>query len=139
LRLVGEGEAPAAPAVSSAPAALTVPIEAAADPRWVLAVRAAESLEGTLLRPEKRDRLLRLGRLLGLTTFDANLVIAIIQDRARRGHAPADCPAAGQDQLAMVCPPRAVQGDATVRRTAQTVWLVGLLIAVELLFVWWFL
>lgn len=73
-----------------------------ADPRWVLAVRTAEQLEGALLRPERRERLIRLGRLLGLSVFDSNLIIAIVQDQARRGHAPAYCPTAGESQLRMI-------------------------------------
>ncbi len=82
------------------------PITDTADPRWVLAVRTAEQLEGTILRPEKREHLLKLGKVFGLTPFDANLVIAIVQDQARRGHAPAYCPTAGEPQLRMVPPPR---------------------------------
>lgn len=57
----------------------------ATDPRWVLALRVREGLEGTLLRPAARQRLIRLGGVLGLTAFEANLVIAIVQDNARRG------------------------------------------------------
>jgi hypothetical protein len=56
-----------------------------ADPRWVLAVRVAQSLEGAQLRPEKRETLLNLATHLGMRAFDANLVIALVQDRARRG------------------------------------------------------
>lgn len=55
------------------------------DPRWVLALRVRERLEGALLRPDQRQRLIRLGSVLGLTAFEANLVIAIVQDNARRG------------------------------------------------------
>ncbi len=82
------------------------PITDTTDARWVLAVRTAEQLEGTILRPERRESLLRLGKVFGLTPFDTNLVIAIVQDQARRGHAPAYCPAAGEPQLRMVPPPR---------------------------------
>ncbi|MFG0252816.1 MAG: hypothetical protein ACF8NJ_08090 [Phycisphaerales bacterium JB038] len=56
-----------------------------ADPRWVLAVRVAQALEGAQLRPERREKLLKLATHLGLRAFDANLVIALVQDRARRG------------------------------------------------------
>ncbi len=83
-----------------------VPITGPGDPRWVLAARVADKLEGTLLRPEHRERLIRLGRMLGLTPFDANLVIAIVQDQARRGHAPPACPAAAQQQLELITPPQ---------------------------------
>lgn len=78
------------------------PITDTADPRWVLAVRTAEMLQGTVLPPAARERLLHVGKILGLTPFDANLVLAIVQDQARRGHAPAYCPTAGEPQLRMV-------------------------------------
>ncbi|MEX2672170.1 MAG: hypothetical protein WD294_08690 [Phycisphaeraceae bacterium] len=55
------------------------------DPRWVLAVRTQQVLQGAMLRPAERQNLLRVGRLMGLNPFDANLVIAIVQDQARRG------------------------------------------------------
>jgi len=67
------------------PAKIGQPIASPTDPRWVLALRTAEALDGAVLPPERRDRLVRLGKLLGMTPFDANLVIAIVQDQARRG------------------------------------------------------
>lgn len=60
----------------------------ATDARWVLAVQVMRSLEGgkaALLRPEKRRSLLIAARTLGLRDFDANLVIAIVQDGVRSG------------------------------------------------------
>ena len=60
----------------------------ALDARWVFACRVASSLEGgkaAILRPEARDRLLSQASRLGLRQFDANLVIAIVQDSARCG------------------------------------------------------
>ena len=98
LRLVGADQV-VKPAITPQQHA---PITDTADPRWVLAVRTAEQLEGTVLPPAKRERLLQVGRMLGLTPFDANLVLAIVQDQARRGHAPAYCAAAGEPQLRMV-------------------------------------
>ncbi|MFW6059278.1 MAG: hypothetical protein ACODAQ_03805 [Phycisphaeraceae bacterium] len=104
LRLVGTDPAPhPAPHTPAQPA---TPITHAHDPRWVLAVRAAEQLEGALLAPEKRQRLIRLGRVMGLTAFDCNLVIAIVQDQARRGHAADYCPTAAVHQLQLVPVPR---------------------------------
>lgn len=85
--------------------AIGQPIQGPSDPRWVLAIRAAEQLQGALLTPDRRDKLVRLGRVLGLRPFDANLVIAIVQDQARRGYRPEDCPAAGERQLRMVSIP----------------------------------
>lgn len=63
----------------------------ALDARWVFACRVATSLEGgrsAILRPESRDRLLAQATRLGLRQFDANLVIAIVQDSARCGEEP---------------------------------------------------
>lgn len=112
LRLVGAGEAKAAKinAQHTAQAAANVPqaqqITDEHDPRWVLAVRTAACLQGAVLPPEKRDHLLRVGRSMGLSPFDSNLVIAIIQDQARRGQLAEYCPQAGAAQLAMVPKPR---------------------------------
>lgn len=105
LRLVGT-EPAALGSSNHRPAQPAHPLAGANDPRWVLAVRTSEQLEGTLLRPEKRERLIRLGRLMGLTPFDCNLVIAIVQDQARRGYVAAECPTAAADQLQMVPVPR---------------------------------
>lgn len=58
------------------------------DARWILARRAAEAIEGgraAILRPEVRARLLATGERLGLRPFDANLILAIVQDEARSG------------------------------------------------------
>ena len=55
------------------------------DPRWMLAVQTRAKLQGALLSPADRQRLLEQGLTLGLTVFDANLIIAIVQDQARRG------------------------------------------------------
>ncbi|MEE9403489.1 MAG: hypothetical protein V3V20_01235 [Algisphaera sp.] len=80
------------------------PIRGATDPRWILAVRAAESLDGSTLPSASRDRLIRLGKAMRLMPFDANLILAIVQDQARRGYAPAYCPIAGEPQLRRVPP-----------------------------------
>lgn len=107
LRLTGAGpmEQPRVKPVDVRPDAKPAPPSLqATDPRWVLAIRVGESLEGTLLPAEKRERLSRLGQILGLTPFDTSLIIAIVQDQARRGHDPSRCAAAGAAQLAMVTP-----------------------------------
>lgn len=64
--------------------------DARIDPRWILAARAYAQLQGAILTPERRDRVLRTARRLGVPVFDANLIIAAVQDRARRGQGPAD-------------------------------------------------
>lgn len=57
-----------------------------ADARWVLAVRTSEAIEGGgVLAPEARVRLQRLATALGLRPFDANMVMAIVQDGVRSG------------------------------------------------------
>lgn|GEM_PF-1741423 len=60
------------------------------DARLVFALRVSERLEGgraAILRPENRRRLMELSSRMGLEPFDASLVIAIVQDAARRGEA----------------------------------------------------
>ena len=74
------------------------PTLAATDPRWVLALRVQESMQGELLTGDARERLHKLGRLLGLTAFEVSLVIAIVQDEVRRGGPLGDAAAS----LAMV-------------------------------------
>lgn len=72
---------------------------AATDPRWVLALRVYESIEGgraAILRPQKRRNLVALATRLGLRPFDANLIIAIVQDAARCGEAPMGPAVAGR-------------------------------------------
>ena len=54
------------------------------DPRWVLAMQTQARLQGAVLTPEHRDQLLQSGRRLGLRAFESNLVIAVVQDKARR-------------------------------------------------------
>lgn len=48
-------------------------------------MRSLEGGKAALLRPEKRRSLLIAARTLGLRDFDANLVIAIVQDGVRSG------------------------------------------------------
>lgn len=77
----------------------------ALDARWVFACRVATSLEGgraAILRPESRDKLLTQAGRLGLRQFDANLVIAIVQDTARCGLEPLSLPTA--ERLPLVRP-----------------------------------
>lgn len=55
------------------------------DPRWRLASETALALQGDVLPFEDRRRLLGLAQRLGIRAFDANLIVAVVQDRARRG------------------------------------------------------
>ncbi len=112
-------------------------IRGTSDPRWVLAVRAAEQLQGATLTPPARDRLVRMARAFGLTAFDANLIIAVVQDQARRGYAPAFCPTAGEPQLRMVpLPPTRPWPRARVAKISV---LFAILVAVEIVALLWYL
>jgi len=55
------------------------------DPRWVLAVRTQSQLQGTVLTPERRERVMATARTLGIRPFEANVIMAIVQDHARCG------------------------------------------------------
>lgn len=64
----------------------------ARDPRWILAMQTKSRLQGATLTPDRRDQLMRSGRTLGLRPFETNLIIAIVQDQARRGDMKQDAP-----------------------------------------------
>ncbi len=93
------------------------------DPRWVLAVRARELMQGAMLGPDDRQNLLRTGRVMGLTDFESNLVLAIMQDQARRGQSLASA----IDNLAMV--PRYHQAQGKATWAAALGWGVAILAA----------
>jgi len=74
----------------------------ASDARWAFAVRVASSIDGGkagILRPDIRRRLLTQASHLGLRPFDANLIIAIVQDSARSSGQPLDDQAASRLKL----------------------------------------
>lgn len=61
------------------------------DVRWLFAQETARRLEGdkqAILRPQRRRDLHALATKVGLRPFDANLVIAIVQDAARHDGGP---------------------------------------------------
>lgn len=76
------------------------------DARRIMAQTVAENLEGGragILIPERRRALISAAQRLGMRQFDANLIIAIVQDRFRRGLIGAS--GAGHDErLAMIEP-----------------------------------
>jgi hypothetical protein len=118
------------PGASGEPQPAIHPLQSS-DARWVLALRTAEQLQGAILGPEKRERLLGLGRSLGLRDFDANLVIAIVQDQARRGHPARWCAAAGERQLAMVPGPAGAESAAPELGSPHA-WRIACLLAATL-------
>lgn len=128
-----------APPVTVRNAPKATPLQGSADPRWVLAVRTAECLQGDVLPPESRERLVRMARMFDLTPFDANMIIAIVQDQARRGIAPHLCPTAGEPQLRMITPPRrrTLLQSLKSRYGMKVVLLLGALLALELALVLW--
>ena len=102
------------------------------DPRWVLAVRAYSQLQGSSLTPTRRQRLIQTAGGMGVRPFDANLIIAIVQDHARRGKGLGD--AAGT--VALLEPPpqhRDREEQATLR------WAMAILSAVvaNIFLIWW--
>lgn len=65
----------------------------AQDARWVFAVRVRDALEGgqaAILPPDRRERLVRLATRIGLRPFDANLIVAVVQDSVRTGRSGLD-------------------------------------------------
>ncbi len=55
------------------------------DARLNVISETVRRLQGTLLTPEDRRAVVQLGNQLGMRSFDANMLMAIVQDRARRG------------------------------------------------------
>lgn len=98
-------------------AAAALPLD---DARAIFAVEVAGELQGglvALLTPERRRRLMQQAEGLGLREFDANLIIAIVQDRARGGQFDAD--AREDSRLGMIRP----AGEPITSRRAP-VWML---------------
>jgi hypothetical protein len=91
------------------------------DPRWVLAVQTAAQLEGDQLSPEARKRIERTARLLGVRTFDANVIMAIVQDYARRKQ-----PMTSSVQMLSMVEQRTPERDHTLTRWVFALGLAGL-------------
>jgi hypothetical protein len=104
------------------------------DARWIFAVDTAASLEGgraALLPAKSRKRLLARATALGLRPFDANLVIAVVQDAQRDGRALSR---QTQERLLLVRPADPVQDSAGTR------FVVALILAAVFIQAWavWF-
>ncbi|HAI13205.1 MAG TPA: hypothetical protein DCM28_15965 [Phycisphaerales bacterium] len=81
------------------------PIKDPHDGRWVLAVRTAESIRHGQLEPEKHQRLVKLGKLLGLSPLDSQRIINIIVEHAQRGIDPAQLTRQTFAELEQTSPP----------------------------------
>lgn len=139
LRLVGADETNEQHVASAATATPPepTPITGATDPRWVLAVRTAEALQGDILPPEQRERLIALAKMMGLTPFDGCLIIAMVQDQARRGLIARQCPAAISPQLSMIPLPQPRKLFAGLRdKPGQVVLLTTGLLTLQALIAW---
>ena len=75
------------------------------DPRWMLACATRDALQGAVLTFENRRKVLLLAQRVGIRAFDANLIVAIVQDRARRGE-PIDQVAEAITVIPKPAPPR---------------------------------
>lgn len=132
LRLVGTG----APDIKP-PAVNPAPITQPTDPRWVLAIRTAQVIQGSTLPPAQRETLMRLGKSIGLSAFDCSLILAIIQDRARRGIALDQCPAESERQLALIPLPKMRSFQSALgKHPVQTIMIASGLIALQVLLIW---
>lgn len=132
LRLVGSAAPDARP-----PAANPTPITSPTDPRWVLAIRTAEVMQGDVLPPAKRETLMGLGKSMGLSAFDCSLILAIIQDRARRGIALDQCPSQSEPQLALIPLPQIRSFKSALGKSpTRTVLIASGLLALQGLLIW---
>ena len=103
-----------------------------ASPHLTLAANVASRLQGTVLAPEDRETLVEQGRRMGIRDFDAHLVMAVVQDRARRGESLDDL----VGPLAMFAHPRRAWLTRHLRLTVGAVGL-GLAIGSAVLFIQW--
>ncbi len=122
LRLVGAGELPREPEAARGVArenraAARNPHLDPGDPRWVLALRTQSQLQGGALPPERRAHLMRSARQMGMRDFDASMIIAIVQDQARRG-VELD---ANSGTVALLSPPDRERRSTTVLRWAAAI------------------
>ena len=92
------------------------------DARWQLATETQRALQGAVLAFEDRRRLLAMANRLGIRAFDANLILALVQDRARRGE-PIE---AAAETIGMI-PVRAAE-----KRDWTPVWGMALLLAMAI-------
>lgn len=132
LRLVGAAAPDAKP-----PAANPTPITSPTDPRWVLAIRTAQVMQGDVLPPTQRETLMIQGKSMGLSAFDCSLILAIIQDRARRGIPLDQCPSVSEPQLALIpLPAMRSFKSALGNNPTRTILIASGLLALQGLLIW---
>lgn len=107
------------------------PAIGATDPRWVLAAQAEAAMDGSRISPERRKRLMRAARGLGVRVFDASLIIAIVQDSARRGGTLGDA----ADTIALLAPQSRHRRPGVLRWVAA----IGCAMTANALLIWWLL
>lgn len=144
LRLTSYGE----PALR--PRSVADPIQDANDPRWVLAHRTSALLRGGQLPPEAQRQLVALAQRLGLSAFAARLVMAIVQEQARRGFSiqgfpetllaalarvPRYCPPAAAASLP--CPPRAPAKASGQNRLWPAAATAAMVLGAQFLLIWY--
>ena len=114
------------------------PIATTGDPRWILAVRTSQAMQGSIVRPEDREKLIGLGKSLGLSAFDCNLIIAILQDQARRGFLPEYCPQLSHKQLQLIPLPRPnpLNEPIVLNWKLKSAMICGIMLAFEALILW---
>lgn len=136
LRLVGREELTPHPLEDRRAAAVArenaLAATAADDTRAAFARRVADTLEGgraAILRPEMRRDLVAAAVGEGLRPFDAHLVIAVVQDAARRGEDLEGAPVASRVGLVRPAEPGASVAWMALAAVSLAVVIVGLLVA----------
>lgn len=107
------------------------------DARWVFAVRVKREIQGgkaAIIAPESRKRLLKLASRLGLRNFDANLVIAIVQDDSRLYGTEIPVPSeAAKGPLALIRP-----ASVEATSTSSNIWMsIGASVGLAAFGVYW--
>jgi hypothetical protein len=98
------------------------------DPALKLAAQVRNQLQGPVLSPERRERVLKIANKLGMRPFEASLIIAIEQDRARTpgpGTAPAPGTSSGKSAPALAPLSAAPSPESIAARTAHITEHIG--------------
>jgi hypothetical protein len=94
-------------------------------------------MEGDVLPPNKREVLMGRGKSMGLSPFDCSLILAIIQDRARRGVPLDECASVSESQLALIPRPGIRSfGSVLGEHPKRTVLIACGLLTLQALLIW---